>query len=162
METYREFFAETYTKHRDYVSGIVCRFVPESDRDDVVQDVFVKALRFWPRFDEDFNGRAWLYKVAVNQCIDSLRKRDRVFEHTDQIDTRNDSETTEAKDLLELVQKFMIDEKGPIRMIPLMLRGKSYRQISKEEQFSIGKIHYWLNRIRDNFRESYLRYVGIK
>lgn len=41
--------------------------------DDVVQDVFLKALRQGERFDALHNPRAWLFEVARNILIDRFR-----------------------------------------------------------------------------------------
>ena len=44
-----------------------------SDADDVLQDLFLKAIRQQDRFCEFTNARAWLFEVARNALIDRLR-----------------------------------------------------------------------------------------
>ena len=41
--------------------------------DDLLQDIFLKALRFGDRFDAVQNPRAWLFEVARNRLADHLR-----------------------------------------------------------------------------------------
>lgn len=54
------------------VSGILRR---REDVEDVAQQVFVKAYFSLPRFDQRAAFGTWLYKIAVNECWDYLRKK---------------------------------------------------------------------------------------
>ena len=45
--------------------------------DDVVQDVFVKAYFSLKRFREKASFATWLYRIAVNQAHDEIRKQSR-------------------------------------------------------------------------------------
>lgn len=62
--------------------------------DDLLQDLFLKALRQGERFCELNNARAWLFEVARNLLADHLRVAhhmvdlpDDLVAHTDDIDT---------------------------------------------------------------------------
>jgi RNA polymerase sigma-70 factor (ECF subfamily) len=44
---------------------------------DVVQEVFIKAMRESRFFDEDFKMQAWLYRVTRNLCFNLVRDRRR-------------------------------------------------------------------------------------
>ncbi len=54
------------------VSGILRR---REDIDDVAQQVFLKAYLSLKRFDLRSAFSTWLYKIAVNECCDYLRKK---------------------------------------------------------------------------------------
>src|ERR1700685_4497691 len=54
------------------VGGILRR--PE-DVEDVAQQVFLKAYLGLKRFDQRAAFSTWLYKIAVNECWDYLRKK---------------------------------------------------------------------------------------
>jgi RNA polymerase sigma-70 factor, ECF subfamily len=45
-----------------------------SDADDLVQETYLKAYRFWETYDQGSNVRAWLFKILKNSFINSYRK----------------------------------------------------------------------------------------
>lgn len=49
----------------------------ESDAEDAVQKTIIKYYRKAPAFEDDEHEKAWLIRVATNQCRDLLRFRTR-------------------------------------------------------------------------------------
>jgi RNA polymerase sigma-70 factor (ECF subfamily) len=47
------------------------------DADDAVQDTFVRAWRNREQFEGRAALRSWLYRIATNVCLDSLKSKDR-------------------------------------------------------------------------------------
>jgi RNA polymerase sigma-70 factor (ECF subfamily) len=50
----------------------------QEDADDVTQEVFIRAHERIEQLREPERLRPWLYRIATNLCMDSLRKRSRV------------------------------------------------------------------------------------
>jgi len=46
-----------------------------SDAEDLVQDALVRAYRFYDRFEQGTNFRAWLFKILTNTYINSYRRK---------------------------------------------------------------------------------------
>jgi RNA polymerase sigma-70 factor (ECF subfamily) len=72
----RSRLAELSRLHRSYLQTLARRMCRHQlDPDDLVQDVFEKAMRAAQPIPEGVNERAWLSRVLHNQFIDKLRRR---------------------------------------------------------------------------------------
>ncbi|MDE3110235.1 MAG: sigma-70 family RNA polymerase sigma factor [Acidobacteriota bacterium] len=69
-------FEELVRRHQHRVFALVGGILrrPE-DVEDVAQQVFLKAYLGIKRFDQRAAFSTWLYKIAVNECWDYLRKK---------------------------------------------------------------------------------------
>lgn len=69
-------FEELVRRHQQRVFGLVAGILHRPDDvEDVAQQVFLKAYLGIKRFDQRAAFSTWLYKIAVNECWDYLRKR---------------------------------------------------------------------------------------
>ena len=72
----KEAFEELVRRHQHRVfavaGGILRR---REDVEDIAQQVFVKAYFSLKRFDQRAAFSTWLYKITVNECWDSLRRK---------------------------------------------------------------------------------------
>lgn len=67
-----------WTAFADTLRGFVGRRVPAGvDPDDVVQEVFLRAVRHMDRLRDADRIEAWLYQIARNAIADALRARHR-------------------------------------------------------------------------------------
>lgn len=72
-----EGLAESYDAHRGALFGLCYRMTGSAaEAEDLVQETFSRALER-PPADRDAPLRPWLTRVAVNLCIDALRRRQR-------------------------------------------------------------------------------------
>lgn len=62
----------------------------EAEAMDIVQDTFLKAWTRRELFQPDTNFRAWLFRIAVNGCIDRIRRKK--IRRADEIDERTTSD----------------------------------------------------------------------
>src|SRR5215468_8742402 len=58
----------------------------ERDAEDLVQDTFLRAFRFFDKFEPGTNIKAWLFKILTNTFINKYRKRVREREVRDLVE----------------------------------------------------------------------------
>jgi RNA polymerase sigma-70 factor (ECF subfamily) len=74
-----EAFGALVDRYHTRVYGIVYRMCGANEAADLTQDIFVRALRALRKFQYqgEASFRTWLYRIAVNACINELRRRKR-------------------------------------------------------------------------------------
>lgn len=141
--------------HQD-VYGLMVRMVGRQDAADLAQQVFMQAFRKIDQFQGHSKFQTWLYRLAVNESLQHMRKNKRkqqVLAH-DPIDNRPSSSTRdlEAKDVLDAA----LDRIEPLLRSIFLLkesRGLSYREIAEATDIPEGTVGSRLNRARRQLRE---------
>ncbi len=77
-------FGELYVRYARMVHGILLARVPAGDAEDLVQDVFVSAMRQLRGLRTSAAFRGWLAAIARNRAIDYFRnaRRNRSFDES--------------------------------------------------------------------------------
>jgi RNA polymerase sigma-70 factor (ECF subfamily) len=71
----RAAFQTLVERHRSMVYRVAYQFAGNHhDADDIAQEVFIKVHRSLPRFRQDAQFTSWLYRIAMNACIDHRRR----------------------------------------------------------------------------------------
>jgi RNA polymerase sigma-70 factor, ECF subfamily len=72
----RTLLEDTYEQSHQQLCAVAARYVGP-DAEDVVQDVFVRALQTGDAFRHEASAATWLHRIAVNICIDRWRRQRR-------------------------------------------------------------------------------------
>ena len=100
----QEAFAELYSLYAPMVHGILLARVPWGEVDDLVQDVFLVALKKLNTLRDDAAFGAWLSMIARNRAMDFHRRRRDTEELSDDLATQGSSEADrEAANVLEVI-----------------------------------------------------------
>jgi RNA polymerase sigma factor (sigma-70 family) len=76
-----EAFAALFQRYRREIARYAGRTIGDDGRaEDVVQEVFISALRGIRTLDRPAGFKAWLYRIAHNACIDHMRRRGKAEE----------------------------------------------------------------------------------
>lgn len=71
-----EALAVLFQRYLKPIHGFIFSMVKKSDiADDLTQEVFIKVWQGLKRFDAEKTFKPWLYRIARNSTIDSLRKK---------------------------------------------------------------------------------------
>lgn len=74
-------FEGLYATHGARLKSIACNLLGNvADAEDAVQEAFLKAHRAWGGFKGDSAPFTWLYRILVNSCMDTGRRRKRRLE----------------------------------------------------------------------------------
>ena len=141
--------------HRRFARRVfgLCRYMLDSQEnaEDVTSEVFLKLQRAIETYDRSTPFRGWLLRVAGNQCIDSLRRRQRARQVIVEVEdaTTIDAPSSEPSPLGALVRA---EEQAQVRVaighlpdkyrLPLVLR--YYSELSYDEigqQLDLPKNH---------------------
>ncbi len=69
-------FREFVDAYRSRVLSVVTRVVGSAaDAEDLAQDTFLKAFRFFDSFEKGTNIKAWLFKIQTNTFINKYRRK---------------------------------------------------------------------------------------
>ena len=102
---------------------------------DVTQTTFLKVFENIQRFDPKRRLFSWIYRIALNESIDQLKRRKRTepLEDTPTSDTKSPQEMAAASQLSDEVQKTLMELKDEHRTV-IVLRyfaDCSYQEIGR-------------------------------
>ncbi len=168
----REAFGELISKYERIVYGTVrLKIGKENDALDVSQEVFIKIWRHIAKYRGDCRFSTWVYKIAVNACLDFVRRSKnsvsepmptRVDDDGDEVTVEiADENTPSPESQAENSEKIAAVRKAIERLNPeqreiILLRdieGYSYDEISEMLHLEIGTVKSRISRARNNLRE---------
>lgn len=165
-------FEELTLPHLDALYNTALRLThSESEAEDLIQETFLKAFRFFHRFERGTHIKAWLFKIMTNTFINSYRKQQRdreVYEdwdwdHLMGADTQfGDSEQGildrfVSDQVLESLQQIPVDFRTVVLLADL--EDFSYKEIAEIVGCPIGTVMSRLYRGRRLLRKLLAEYA---
>lgn len=146
-----------FARHYRYVYALCLGMLSHrEDAEDATQEVFVNAFSRMARFRGDCAFRTWLHRIAVNVCIDALRRRSKQqSRHADSLaDVPGGADNCLAKlEVREALAKLPPNYRAALIMREV--HGFSYAEIAEALGCSLDDVKNWLHRGRRAFRECY-------
>jgi len=83
-------FNEIYRRHAPRIYSLACRMAGSAqDGEDLLQEIFLQAYRKLDSFKGDSTIGTWLYRLAMNHCLDYVRSRQaKMKKATESLDDR--------------------------------------------------------------------------
>ena len=71
-------FAQTVREHKGTIYTVCYMFSNNPDEvADLFQEILINLWKGFPQFRGDSNVKTWIYRVSLNTCISSERKKSR-------------------------------------------------------------------------------------
>jgi len=148
----------------------------EDDSNDLVQETYLKAYRFFDSYEQGTNAKAWLFRILKNSFINEFRKKSKEPSKVDynEVETFYNSEDVDENitaDLrVESIQEMIGDEVAnalnslavDFRTIIILcdLEGFTYEEMSKILDIPIGTVRSRLHRARNLLKEKLKNYAA--
>lgn len=138
-----------------------------TDAEDLLQESYVRAFRFFHRYDENLPFTSWLYRIMTNVHIDSVRKKNRIKTVSiDSSGTENNRQwdfpdcdaaadiTIMESTLEEPIQRGLKAMNSEFRTAVVLadIEGMSYEEIAEIMDTSIGTVRSRIHRGRKQLR----------
>jgi RNA polymerase sigma-70 factor, ECF subfamily len=159
----RESFDELVRRYRRRVYNLVRALTAgDSEAEDLVQDIFVRAYRAIGRFRGDSAFRSWLYRIAINVVhthLDRRRTRDgtlgaqpRDAETLDELPAGDDVEQTLLR--RQVIDRALASLPEDLRVLVVLrdVQGLKYDEIAKVVKTPRGTVESRLFRARQRLR----------
>ncbi len=153
---------ELYDRCQHSVYRLVVRMVGVQAAPDVAQDAFLKTFRSLRQFSGRSRFETWLYRLAVNECLQFLRRARR--EPCERLSREPEDRSPDKADHLqhrELLEQALTRLDPDLRSVFLLreVEGLSYRELAEALGIPEGTVASRLNRARTEL-QGLLRELG--
>lgn len=161
---YEEFEKEALP-HMDALYNFALRLTGDSDdANDLVQETYLKAFRFFDKYERGTNSKAWLFRILKNSYINDYRKQSKEPGKVDYDDIENFYENIKSSDVKsshitqdafsnlmgDEISKAITDLPEDFRTVILLsdIEGFTYEEIADFVDVPIGTVRSRLHRAR--------------
>jgi len=136
----------------------VCSFYvsEEFPMEDLYQEVVHNLWIGFPKFRNESNISTWIYRIAINTCISSIRRESKLPKSNVPISSLSDwtitpvDLTDEVRELYRMINKLKTLDKT---IILLWLEEKSYKEIAEITGISLSNVGTRLKRAKEKLRK---------
>jgi RNA polymerase sigma-70 factor (ECF subfamily) len=151
--------------HMDILRNYAVRMTGSpADADDLVQETYLKAFRFWDKYEKGTNVRAWLFRIMKNTYINRYRKEVKEPSHVDYDEIQNfynliKDNRADQNDLQEKIFGGLLEDDvaRAVELLPVDFRtvvilsdieGLNYEEIAEFIDCPLGTVRSRLHRGR--------------
>jgi RNA polymerase sigma-70 factor (ECF subfamily) len=167
-------FEQIHRKYETKIFNLILRIVGDfDDAQDLTVDTFVNAFRAWDRFRGDSRIYTWLYQIAVNNCKNRFKQRDRRREREpvsldDSIETDSGELSREVADWSNSPERMLLDQEFADRLrravdalrpeyrvvfVLVEMEGLSYEDSARVTGLTVPAVKTRLHRARNMIRQ---------
>ena len=149
-------FAQTVREHKGTIYTVCYMFSNNPDEvADLFQEILINLWKGFPKFRGESNVRTWIYRISLNTCISSERKKSRMVETlplTMDINLFSDSddESKQVQMLRDRINKLGTFDRA---IVLLWLENLSYDEIGAIVGISAKNVSVRLVRIKEQLKK---------
>lgn len=144
----------------------------KEEAEDLTQDVFIKVFNSINKFREDSKLSTWIYRIAINICINKLR-REKIINFLS-LDYREEKKgrkeiadnspspanILEKSEIQQIIQEAIncLPPKQKTAIILSRYEELSYKEISKIMELSLSAVESLIFRAKENLSKELIRY----
>ena len=150
----KDAFLELISRHQGIIHKI-CRLYRDTpeDRQDLFQEVVYQLWKSYPKFRQEAGISTWMYRIALNTALASLRKPTLKINYTDSLPDILSESTPYADDQQEQLFKALKQlNDGEKALVTLFLEDMSYKEMADVLGISEGNVGVRLNRIKNKLK----------
>ena len=171
----RAMFEREALPHTDTLYAVALRMTGgQKEAEDLVQDAMLRGFRFFDRFQQGTNVKAWLLKVMTNIFLNKIKKTagrpplvefETVEEFLGEVENDYASVSSSSEEFRELLDQDVaraLDELPVEYRMPVLLsaiEGLSYREIAEAMECPVGTVMSRLYRGRKMLEQSLRSYA---
>ena len=169
-------FSEEMLPHLDSLYNYALKLTSEHNAaNDLMQETYLKAYRFFDKYEKGTNARAWLFRIMKNSYINDYRKKKREPDNLefdeDEYSYRSVMHSSrDTTDIRELLYRNLLDDdiSGALSDLPENFRttialrdieGLTYEELAELFNIPIGTVRSRLHRARKALGEKLFEYA---
>jgi len=156
-----------YGKYCDGMYIVANRYLKDTAAaEDAMQEAFIKAFQKLAQFKGDVTFGAWLKRIVINSCLDSIKARkfelqsinEEVFTIVEDEDDWSISEDIKVSEIIAAIEELPANYKAAVKLF--LLEGYDHQEISEILQISENASRTYLHRGKTKLKETlkHLRY----
>lgn len=156
MEQKKKEFTELLEKHKTLIYTVCYMFSGSREEvDDTFQDVLLRLWNGYGGFRNEADVKTWIYRVALNTCLNIQKKRKREFGKIplsvdiDFFEGINDR-TLQIRRLYDRINRLGLVDRA---IILLWLEGMTYEEIGAVIGISVKNVSFQLYRIKEELKK---------
>ncbi len=150
----------------------------ELEADDLLQETYLRAFRFFNKFEKGTNCKAWLFRIMKNLFINNYRKNQKSPGKVDYDEIENfyeiiKSDRIDSSDMQEKIYANLLDDEVTFALNTLQddfktviilcdIEGLSYEEIAEFVQCPVGTVRSRLHRGRKLLQQKLKKYAERK
>jgi len=162
-------FEELVAKHTRGVLNLVYRYLGDASRaEDVSQDIFVKVYRARMKYEPKAKFSTWLYRIAVNHCLNEIRARKSqpslaapINDLLEEPEGENPDARMSRSELQQAVKAAIdaLPENQRMAVILARYEDMSYDEIADTMGMSLEAVKSVLFRAKENLKQALSKYA---